>query len=143
MKIKFMIENEYDTILYKIFNGIDLTQYNCKIEEEEVYNEIGQDFFDKLKYTGKELEEIIKKPHYPNFLNLQFYTKDIVNNSIQNYEQFINSKCEMAIHIVDSIFVEVYSKSRENMERICRNINDNNFSNINFYKEQSLDNYRE
>lgn len=142
MKIKFMIENEYDTILYKIFNGIDLEQYNCKIEEEEVYNEVGQAFFDKLKYTGKELVEIIKHPHYPNFLNLQFYTTDIANNSIQNYEQFINSKCEMAILIVDSIFVEVYSKNQENIEKIYRNVNDNNFSNIKVFKEQILDNYR-
>lgn len=135
MRIKFMIDNEYDTILNKIFNGIDLTQYNCRIEEEEVYNEVGQVFFNELTYTGKELVEIIKQSHYPNFLNLQFYTGNIANNPIQNYEQFINSNCEMVILIVDSIFVEVYCKNQENIKKIFINATDNNFSNIEMCKE--------
>ena len=50
--ISFKIPNEYDTILYKILENIDLDKQSiCKIKEGEVLNENGACFFKDEIYT--------------------------------------------------------------------------------------------
>ena len=43
--IKFLIKNEYDIILNKIFHGIDSSNFRWKLEDEEVFGEYGEFFF--------------------------------------------------------------------------------------------------
>ena len=43
--IKFQIRNEYDVVLDKIFENIDLKNYFFKITNEEVFDEKGNNFF--------------------------------------------------------------------------------------------------
>ena len=42
--IKFLIKNEYDIILNKIFHGIDCSNFRWKLEYEEVLGEHGKFF---------------------------------------------------------------------------------------------------
>ena len=46
--IKFLIKNEYDIILNKIFHGIDCSNFRWKIEDEEVLGEHVEFFLIKL-----------------------------------------------------------------------------------------------
>lgn len=52
--IKFLIKNEYDIILNKIFHGIDCSNFRWKLEDEEVFDEHGEFFFDKTDYSNNE-----------------------------------------------------------------------------------------
>lgn len=139
--IKFLIKNEYDIILNKIFQGIDCSNFRWKIEDEEVLGEQGKSFFVKTDYSDNEFQNMIQKEHYPIFLNLQMYYKNSDVNDIKNYDQFLTSSCQLILFIVDNIFVEIYAKNQTILEKISKNAVDFDFSNIEYINE-SLDTYK-
>lgn len=139
--IKFLIKNEYDIILNKIFHGIDCSNFRWKIEDEEVLGEHVEFFFDKTDYSNNEFQNMIQKKHYPIFLNLQMYYKNSDVNEINNYDQFLISSCQLIIFIVDNVFVEIYAKNQTILERILKNAVDFDFSNIEYINE-ILDTYK-
>ena len=139
--IKFLIKNEYDIILNKIFHGIDCSNFRWKLEYEEVLGEHGKFFFDKTDYSNNEFQNMIQKEHYPVHLNIQMYYKNSDVNEINNYDQFLISSCQLIIFIVDNVFVEIYAKNQTILERILKNAVDFDFSNIEYINE-SLDTYK-
>lgn len=139
--IKFLIKNEYDIILNKIFHGIDCSNFRWKLEYEEVFDEHGEFFFDKTDYSNNEFQNMIQKKHYPVHLNLQMYYKNSDVNEINNYNQYLTSPCQLIIFIVDNIFVEIYAKNQTILEKISKNAVDFDFSNIEYINE-SLDIYK-
>ena len=139
--IKFLIKNEYDIILNKIFHGIDCSNFRWKIEDEEVLGEHVEFFFDKTEYSNNEFHNMIQQKHYPIFLNLQMDYKNSDVNEINNYDQFLISSCQLIIFIVDNVFVEIYAKNQTILERILKNAVDFDFSNIEYINE-SLDTYK-
>lgn len=139
--IKFLIKNEYDIILNKIFRGIDCSNFRWKLEDEEVFDEHGEFFFDKTDYSNDEFQNMIQKKHYPVHLNLQMYYKNSDVNEINNYNQYLTSPCQLIIFIVDNIFVEIYAKNQTILEKISKNAVDFDFSNIEYINE-SLDIYK-
>ena len=54
--IKFLIKNEYDIILNKIFHGIDCSNFRWKLEDEEVFGEHGEFFCDKTDYINNDFQ---------------------------------------------------------------------------------------
>ena len=138
--IKFLIKNEYDIILNKIFHGIACSNFRRKIEDEEVLGEHVEFFFDKTDYSNNEFQNMIQKEHYPIFLNLQMYYKNSDVNDIKNYDQFLTSSCQLILFIVDNVFVEIYAKNQTILEKISKNAVNYDFSNIE-YINASLDTY--
>lgn len=139
--LKFEIKNEYDTILYKVLYNIDCSQYKWKIVEEEVLthntNNDNHNFFIKDKYTNDEFKKLIKKIHYPIFLNLQMFKINSKIKSIENYNQYLNSDCELIIFILDNEFVEIYAKEQKMLEKIYDNALKFDFKNIEFINNRN------
>lgn len=139
--LKFKIKNEYDTILNKILYNIDCSQYKWKIVEEEVLthstNSDNYNFFLKDKYTNDEFQKLIKKIHYPIFLNLQMFKINSKEKTIENYAQYLNSDCELIIFILDNEFTEIYVKEQTILEKIYKNALRFDFKNIEFINNKN------
>ena len=139
--IKFLIKNEYDIILNKIFHDIDCSNFRWKLECEEVFGEHGEFFCDKTDYINNDFQNMVQKKHYTVHLNIQMYYKNSDVNEINNYDQFLISSCQLIIFIVDNVFVEIYAKNQTILEKISKNAVDFDFSNIEYINE-SLDTYK-
>ena len=60
---------------------------------------------------------------------------------IQNYDNYLNSDCELLLYIIDNIFVEIYSKNENYLKVIKHNALKNKYVNvqdINDFSEFSL-----
>ncbi len=129
--IKFQIRNEHDVVLDKIFENIDLKNYFLKITNEEVFDEKRNNFFEQQIYTSLKFKNLIKlRKHYPVFLTLQLYKDNKNMVEIQNYDNYLNSHCELLLYIIDNIFVEIYSKNENYLKAIKHNALKNKYVNV-------------
>lgn len=131
--IKFKIPNIYDISLFKILNNIYIKNYFWKISEDEVLTENNKSFFEENFYTSSIFRNFIsKEKYYPIFLNLQLYKEweSLNKNKINNYNEFLNSDCELILFITDNEFVEIYSKNPKYLNTIYDNAIKNNYNNI-------------
>lgn len=129
--IKFQIRNEHDVVLDKIFENIDLKNYFFKITNEEVFDEKGNNFFEQQIYTSLGFRNLIKlRKYYPVFLTLQLYKDNKNMVEIQNYDNYLNSDCELLLYIIDNIFVEIYSKNENYLKVIKHNVLKNKYVNV-------------
>lgn len=134
--ISFEIPNERSTVLFKILENINVNKYYWSIEEKEVFEDVNS-YFDKEGYSGKIFYKIINIPCYAVFLNLRAYYKKKSNEVINNYYDFIKSKCELVVLISDNIYVEIYSKNRDEIDTIKRNAEKNKFINIEYITDEN------
>ena len=55
------------------------------------------------------------------FANIQIYRKQDEVEDIQIYQDFMNSKCQLALFITDNEFVDIYAKNEEWLNTIYQN----------------------
>lgn len=130
--ISFQIPNSYDIHLHRILSGIDMNQYIWRIDEDEVYRKVDFGYlFSKHIYNGEELYDLISaQDYYAVFINLQGYISENEIAEINTYEDFLKSKCKVIILIADNIFVDVYAKDINLIERIRLNAIENKYTDI-------------
>ncbi|MDD3392504.1 MAG: DUF2691 family protein [Bacilli bacterium] len=129
--IKFKIPNKYCNYLYEILMGIDFEDSFWKIEDEEVYKDDGGDLFCTINYNNNDFKQLISTNiYYTIFLKLQLYMEKESNYSINNFNDFLNSDCELILFITDNEYVEIYSKNSNMLNIIMNNAKLCNFSNI-------------
>lgn len=129
--LKFKIKNEYNNFLDKILLNIDSNDYKWIVIESEVYTQKGLDLFDTDTYSNSEFKSLIKNHiHYTIFSNIQLYNKDDEVDPINNYDDFLKSKCILELFISDSNFVEIYTKNMKLLEILKNNAVSNEFETI-------------
>jgi len=129
--IRFKIKNEYNLFLDKILSHIDMDDFQWVIVESEVYFQKGLELFDKHVYTNSEFWKLIKRENYYTvFCNIQLYSKEDEIHEIHSYEEFLKSKCILALFITDNEFVEIYTKNKKILEILKSNASNNHFSEI-------------
>lgn len=139
LAIKFKIPNEYDFILSKIFNNIELDNCLWKIAEEETLSYNSDTFFDKDLYTSSEFKEKIdSKEQYIIFLNIQLYKKNCNIVEIKTYEDFLKSDCELILFVTDNTFVQIYSKNDNLLKGIEKNVLLNDFKDVEYIKKDKF-----
>ena len=128
--IRFETVNEYNVFLKKIFDGLDIDCFNWKIAENEILFDNRKVDFNNRWYDSQELKKnFFSNNYYLIFLNLQgFFEKD--EKEINNYDDFLNSNCEIIILFSDSVFGEIYCKSEKVLNKIHENLQKNNFKNV-------------
>ncbi len=134
--LKFKIKNEYDKVLNKIFHNIDCSDCKWKIVNEEVLGRKGKDFFTKYEYEDEEFQEIIKSEYYPIFLNLQMFYKNHNVTKLNSYDDFIKSPCELVLFITDNIYVDIFIKNQNIIEKIYKNAIHFDYASIEYIKEK-------
>lgn len=135
--ISFEVPNKRFPIIYLITKNIDIKKYYWFLVKGDVYKN-NESFFDKDKYSGNELEKIINNENcYVVFLNLQAYKYMEDFMTINNYNEFLKSKCELIIFFNDSSYVDVYTKDIEIIETIKNNAEYNKFKNIKYITKEN------
>ncbi|MBR0302462.1 MAG: DUF2691 family protein, partial [Clostridia bacterium] len=125
--INFIIPQVNDTLLWKILNPIDPSNYYWYIDKSqtEVWNEDGSnDLFEKETYTGIDFSNHIKCKHKIIFLKAIANSFNVCEKTILTYEDFLRSDCQLVLLIYDCEFVEIYSKSFELLSIIENNAKD-------------------
>lgn len=136
--IRFKIKNEYDNIFYKIFKSINFSEYDWNIVEDEIYLSKGENYFNKDRYSNNEFQKLIEYGiYYPVFANIQIYRKQDEVEDIQIYQDFMNSKCQLALFITDNEFVDIYAKNEEWLNTIYQNATNYNFENIQYIEDNN------
>jgi len=118
LEINFIIPNEYDNIIKKIFYDIKLENANVSIENDEVFLENGESLFDKDNYCFKNfIKYIEEKRYYIVFLNMNISFIDSKNSK----------KYTISLDIIDSIFVQLKCDNQKIFDKIIYNISNNKF----------------
>lgn len=94
------------------FPGIDFGSYSFKVVDGLVLSrgrmiEIPQEF--KPSY----FQELVEWSFLADHLVLHLYPEMTDLEEIENYEDFIQSNCEMVVLMCDAYYVEIYCKNKE------------------------------
>lgn len=117
--LSFEIPNKYGQYLFDILNAFDFKQYVWKTGGEEAYyienDELGTPLFPKPHvYTGEALyKRISETDYYVIFADLKAFPDPLYVKEINTYEEFLYSRCEFVLLIVDCSYVTIYAKSTE------------------------------
>ncbi len=114
------IELELNSIrsidLANIFNNINLNNYNFKITEDEVFNNVNL-------LENIDFKKLVYSKSYINFLNVQVYFQRIKKFPIINsYNTFLESSCKLILLIIDGKELEIYFKDEKLKEQIMLNL---------------------
>lgn len=136
--LKFKIPNTYDIVLYKILNNILSEELIYKLGDEEVFKENNTFLFDTDIYSNKDFTKLVSSSkYYPIFLNLQLYKKKATITTINSYDDFLNSSCELILFITDNEYVEIYSKNINYLNIIRNNVTNNKFSDTEIIEDEN------
>lgn len=131
------VKNEHNQYLYKIFKGIDFSNFAWNIIADDfLYLEDGniqQNFFMSNVLTGEEfLENISKDSYYMIFADIKAYPIGNACSEIKTFKDFIESNCELILLCTDSTFIEFYSKDKCILEKVYDNCIKNNFEYVQY-----------
>lgn len=131
--IQFQIPNEWGNVLNDILTGIELEKYIFKIDDDEIHLENNSFLFTDRIIEGNRFKKIISQStYYVVSVNIQGYIKKTYEekSEVNSIEEFIRSNCDIMITIVDNIFVDIYTKSKEQLEQIKINAQKNQYNEI-------------
>lgn len=117
--ITFKIPNEYGSYLADLLDPINFTEYLWLIGSDEIYLIDNDEITDYPLYKeedriipGKQLYDTAKKnTYYMIFITLRAVCKDGNIKAIRTYKEFLESDCQIALAVYDSIYVMVWFKS--------------------------------
>lgn len=131
--ISFNISKPNKSILATIFSGVECEKFWWHISEDEIYNKIDESIFKESYIDGKAFIDIINTQNYHVICaNIKAYPLKILPISIETYEDFLKSECQLNLLCFDVFYYEIYSKNNSILEEIQNNASKNGFSNIEY-----------
>ena len=128
--IRFKIPNEYNCFLKQILENMNTQNGVWFIKTDDIIKSDGAYLFAKESYIDKEFKSIIgDNNYYLIFADIECYLNHNFTN-IYNYQDFLNSDCYLLIIIVDNVFVDIYAKSKDIINKLKENAMKYNFSDI-------------
>lgn len=136
--ISFKTYNEYNNYIYKLFMDINLDSFVWDICDSEIlYGDDTKEFNNGIISGQEFLNNINKEKYYIVYADIKaFKCKSQIRN-IDNYEDFFNSSCEIALFITDSIYCEVYCKNTNILNVMMRNGKSFSFKDINILTKEN------
>ncbi|MEG1798171.1 MAG: DUF2691 family protein, partial [Clostridium sp.] len=106
--------------------------------EDEIYLKDGKELFEEKQVTGKDfLNKITQIDYSIIFANIKAYPEKNISSEINNYEDYLNSRCELIILCYDVFYYEVYSKSENIIEVIKTNCIKNGFREVEYITKEN------
>ncbi|MDF9557716.1 DUF2691 family protein [Bacillus tropicus] len=135
------IPNEYNNLLWKVLKPIHIPSYDWWVGSEESYL-VARGGLDEALFPeepsvmeGSDLNRLFKaNVYYLIFADLKAYPKGEEARDIETYEEFKESKCEVAVLVVDAQYIQIYAKEQKAIELIYENAHD-----LGFYVEYVTD----
>ena len=131
--LSFKVENKYDNYLNKIFDTIDVENYNWDIVTDDIFegNNEKSGLFHTDKVTGKEFKKIIaNENYYMIFVDLKAYPVDSIHSKVESYEDYINGNCQIILLCIDSVNIYFYCKNESVLKKVYNNCIINGFSSV-------------
>ncbi|MEO3946169.1 DUF2691 family protein [Gorillibacterium sp. CAU 1737] len=125
--ISFQIPNEYGSYLKEILQPIDVTLFDWYTGGEESYTTINQrqePLFPNEVFglDGADLGATIEnKNQYLIFVNLRAFPKGKCVVDVVTYEEFLKSDCELVLLVIDSSYVTIYCKDKDQLDDLYKN----------------------
>jgi len=140
--ISFRTPNKHGQILKDILNEINFDKYYWHITETQAWksgNQMAEDLFEEKNfYDGHTVQTIIDfSKYYVVFANITAFLDQNKIIPLENYNEYLKSECQMAIFIVDVIYVDVYCKDIKNLEIIKNNAIQNGYTEIKNITEEN------
>ena len=141
--LSFEIPNEYGQYLFDILNAFDFKQYVWKTGDEEAYyienGELGIPLFPKPHvYTGEALYKAISETdYYVIFVDLKAFSDPSYVKEITTYEEFLNSRCEFVLLLVDCSYVTIYAKNTEVLTAVHAKAIDSGYENVTYITDEN------
>lgn len=119
--IEFEYNINYTNIFKTLLKNINLDNYEWEIAELDACTKNGKDI---SQMFSNDIRKIVKskEDYMTMFANIRVYPQRSEISSIDNYEDFVNSECELIILIYDVGEFEIYFKKNELKEQILKNI---------------------
>ncbi|MEM1505280.1 DUF2691 family protein [Domibacillus sp. 8LH] len=140
--VSFEIPNEYGSLLGNVLKPIDITVFAWQIGSGESYRvENGQlkELFpaDKDTIGGAELKRLLEDhTYYMIFADLKAYQNGEFS-TIDTYEEFIESQCELVLLVVDCSYVTIYCKNKKGLELLHDHAIDCGFENVEYITDEN------
>ncbi|MFH7834565.1 DUF2691 family protein [Bacillus luti] len=135
------IPNEYDNLLWKVLKTIHISSFDWWVGSEESYL-VARGGLDEALFPeepsvmeGSDLNRLFKdNVYYLIFADSKAYSKGEEAIDIETYEEFKESKCEVAVLVVDAQYIQIYAKEQKAIELMYENAHD-----LGFYVEYVTD----
>lgn len=140
--VSFEIPQVTNSVLWNILGVIDISKYSwyCDRKQTEVWDEAHErDFFAYTYYDGEQFSKHIQSNHRIVFLKLQGHTTMQDFSSIQTYNEFVHSDCQIIVLIYDCENVEIYIKNVVELEAIYERVKASGYQNIEFIDDKNLE----
>lgn len=144
--VRFLVPNEYGHLLQDVLNTVDVERYFWHIDSDEIYisndNEgIIDNLFSRDKknniLSGKKFKKLISENIYSTiFGEFKAFTKRSEVTEVNTFEDFIKSKCEIVLLIVDSIYYDIYCKDINTILSIYESAVQSEYDNVEFIDEK-------
>ena len=140
--ISFEIPNAYGRYLFEILDNIEITEFIWRIGGGEAYY-VEASKLDTLLPTGiivdgQTLKNIIsKKDYYLIFADLKGFTKEEDVREIETYQEFLESKCQFVLLVVDSSWIYIYSKDPDIIKQLHSNAVAAKYKNIKYLTDEN------
>ena len=120
------LQNNYGKYISELLANVDIERFIWQIEADDVIVKENQNnlhgLFDVKNISGKTFYNAITlNEYYLIFTDYKafFHKDDIVE--IKNGMDFYNSKCELVFLCTDSVYAEIYCKSKDIFSTILKN----------------------
>lgn len=122
------IPNNRGQYLLDLFSNVEILKYNWSIQHEEILCYENNKYIDtKMLFPqiwmngGDFLKQISSENYYIIFADIQACPLAKEKTTIETYQDFLDSDCELVFLCVDSMFVEVYGKNETILQQIMTN----------------------
>lgn len=119
--LEIIKSNTSPAFIIKLLKNVPLDMYDLYTGEEEMIGNNKNIYFDDV-ISYSDFKGIVKDEiDLIILLNIQAYPYNSQKEAIRNYQDFINSKCEMILLINDTQYIEVYSKNQDVINQVLEN----------------------
>ncbi|UQZ32186.1 hypothetical protein C2I18_00635 [Paenibacillus sp. PK3_47] len=137
--ITFEIPNAYGRYLGDILRPFDVAAFHWYNGAEESYmmdkGTLGESLFPEQIFgmDGVLLKGIIENNgYYVIFADLKAFPKASTVINVQTYEEYKNSDCQLALLVVDSVYVTMYCKDQEKLKGLYLNASSLGYSGVQY-----------
>ncbi|MBE6819887.1 MAG: DUF2691 family protein [Ruminococcaceae bacterium] len=145
--VTFTVEKDYPTSSRKfkeLLNAIDVEKYVWKVDESDFYNiENLQNILEKKNIiTGKDVLKELDCEVMMIWIALEGYKdKNDVEESDNSFQNYLKSKCETAVFVVDTRMFSVYSKNTETLKKAVDFAKNNTTGTFEIIEEEHTERY--
>ncbi|RUS45366.1 DUF2691 family protein [Cohnella sp. AR92] len=142
--IQLEIPNEWGNHLGEVLEPFDISRFDWYIGGEEAYQDVEggemEPLFQGETYgmKGRDLDEILNsKRYYIIFGNFKAYPQDASIEDVLTYEEFLNSRCQLIVLVVDCSYVAIYCKDTVMLTHLYRNALEKGFENVVYITDEN------